>query len=72
MRIDSAKRFGEFVWEQKPLQNMAFNIFNCNIEQQIGHYDMHLELKKLYEDNIQLLKEKIEFPEKEIQRLKNS
>jgi len=53
-------------------ENVAFNVFNSNIEQQIGHYDMPLELKGLYEENISLLKEKINFLEKEIERLKTN
>ena len=31
------------------------------VEQQIGHYNMPIEMKKLYEDKIQLLEEKIEW-----------
>ena len=51
-------------------ENVAFNNFNSKIEQQIGRYDMPMEMKKLYEENIQLLKEKISYLEKEIRFLK--
>jgi transcriptional regulator with XRE-family HTH domain len=51
-------------------ENVAFNNFNSKIEQQIGKYDMPSEIKKLYEENITLLKEKIILLEKEIERLK--
>jgi transcriptional regulator with XRE-family HTH domain len=50
-------------------ENVAFNNFNSKIEQQIGRYDMPMEMKKLYEENIQLLKEKIILLEGEIARL---
>jgi transcriptional regulator with XRE-family HTH domain len=40
---------------------VAFNNFNNNVEQQIGNYIMPNELKKLYEDKIQLLEEKIKW-----------
>jgi transcriptional regulator with XRE-family HTH domain len=50
-------------------ENVAFNNFNSKIEQQIGRYDMPMEMKKLYEENIQLLKEKILLLEAEIARL---
>ncbi|MFM6935573.1 MAG: helix-turn-helix domain-containing protein [Flavobacteriales bacterium] len=51
-------------------ENVAFNNFNSKIEQQIGRYDMPIEMKKLYEENIQLLKEKILYLEAEIALLK--
>jgi transcriptional regulator with XRE-family HTH domain len=51
-------------------ENVAFNNFNSKIEQQIGRYDMPMEMKKLYEENIQLLKEKINYLEQEIIFLK--
>ena len=47
-------------------ENVAFNNFNSKIEQQIGKYTMPLEMKKLYDENIQLLKEKIEYLGKKI------
>ena len=52
-------------------ENVAFNNFNSKIEQQIGRYDMPIEMKKLYEENIELLKEKISFLESEIALLKS-
>lgn len=53
-------------------ENVAFNNFNSKIEQQIGRYDMPIEMKKLYEENIQLLKEKILYLEAEIALLKKN
>ena len=50
-------------------ENVAFNNFNSKIEQQIGRFDMPIEMKNLYEENIQLLKEKILLLEEEIARL---
>ena len=50
-------------------ENVAFNNFNSKIEQQIGRYDTPVEMKKMYEENIQLLKEKISLLEGEIARL---
>jgi transcriptional regulator with XRE-family HTH domain len=50
-------------------ENVAFNNFNSKIEQQMGRYDMPMEMKKLYEENIQLLKEKTLLLESEIARL---
>ena len=47
-------------------ENVAFNNFNSTIEQQIGRYMMPIEMKKLYEENIQLLKDKIEFLESKL------
>ena len=48
-------------------ENVAFNNFNSTIERQIGRYVMPTEMKKLYEENIQLLKEKVLFLEKELE-----
>ena len=45
-------------------ENVAFNNFNNTVEQQIGRYIMPIEMKKLYEENIKLLKDKIEYLEK--------
>lgn len=42
---------------------IAFNNFNNKVEQQIGNYNMPLEMKKLYEYNIKLLEEKIQWLE---------
>jgi hypothetical protein len=53
-------------------ENVAFNNFNSKIEQQIGRYDMPEEMRKLYEENIQLLKEKITHLETEITRMKST
>ena len=50
-------------------ENIAFNNFNSTIEQQIGRYIMPIEMKKMYEENIQLLKDKIVLLE-EMLRLK--
>ncbi len=49
-------------------ENVAFNNFNSKIDQQIGRYIMPIEMKKLYEENIKLLKDKIEYLEKELNR----
>lgn len=38
---------------------VAFNNFNNKVDQQIGHYNMPAEMKKLYEDKIKLLEEKV-------------
>ncbi|MBK7641076.1 MAG: hypothetical protein IPJ22_13845 [Bacteroidetes bacterium] len=40
---------------------VAFNNFNSKIEQQIGYYNLPIEMKKLYDDKIRLLEEKIEY-----------
>ena len=53
-------------------ENVAFNNFNSKIEQQIGRYDMPEEMRKLYEENIQLLKEKITHLETDITRMKST
>lgn len=50
-------------------ENVAFNNFNSKIEQQIGRYVMPIEMKKLYEENIQLLKDKIHYLETELQKM---
>ncbi len=52
-------------------ENVAFNNFNSKIEQQIGRYDMPEEMRKLYEENIALLKDKISYLEEEINRLRS-
>jgi transcriptional regulator with XRE-family HTH domain len=41
--------------------NVAFNNFNNKVEWQVGHYMMPVEMKKLYEDKIRLLEEKVEY-----------
>lgn len=48
--------------------NIAFNNFNNNVEQQIGNNSMPLELKQLYEDKIKLLEEKIKWLEEKINK----
>jgi transcriptional regulator with XRE-family HTH domain len=52
-------------------ENVAFNNFNSKIDQQIGRYVMPIEMKKLYEENIKLLKEKIIYLETELQKCQN-
>lgn len=52
-------------------ENVAFNNFNSKIEQQIGRYDMPEEMRKIYEENIALLKDKISYLEDEINRLRS-
>lgn len=52
-------------------ENVAFNNFNSKIEQQIGRYDMPEEMRKLFEENIALLKDKIKYLEEEINRLRS-
>src|SRR5690606_19544000 len=48
--------------------NIAFNNFNNTIESQwqIRHYVMPVEMKKLYEDKITLLEEKIQFLQEQL------
>lgn len=48
--------------------NIAFNNFNSTIESQwqVGHYVMPVEMKKLYEDKITLLEEKIQFLQEQL------
>lgn len=45
---------------------IAFNNFNNQVEQQIGYYQIPIEMKKLYEDKISLLEEKIEYLTKQL------
>lgn len=40
---------------------VAFNNFNNKVEWQVGNYNMPAELKQLYEDKIELLKDKIKY-----------
>ena len=47
-------------------ENFAFNNFNSKINQQIGSYTMPTEMKNLYEENIQLLKDKIKYLEEKL------
>lgn len=51
--------------------NIAFNNFNSTVEWQVGHYTMPIEMKKLYDDKIALLEDKIKYQEEEINRLKS-
>lgn len=41
--------------------NIAFNNFNNSVEWQVAHYMMPIEMKKLYEDKIMLLEDKIKY-----------
>lgn len=46
--------------------NVAFNNFNNKVEWQVGHYVMPIEMKKLYDDKIRLLEEKIEYLQEQL------
>lgn len=46
--------------------NIAFNNFSNTVEWQVGHYVMPVEMKKLYEDKIVLLEEKIHFLQEQL------
>lgn len=48
--------------------NVAFNNFNSTVEWQVGHYSMPIEMKKLYDDKIALLEDKIKYLTKEVSR----
>lgn len=48
---------------------VAFNNFNNKVEQQIGYNNIPAEMKKLYEDKILLLEEKIKWLEGKISSL---
>lgn len=50
--------------------NVAFNNFNSKIEWQVGHYMMPIEMKKLYEDKISLLEDKIKYLQEQLDRSK--
>ena len=49
---------------------IAFNNFNNKVEWQVAHYSMPVEMKKLYDDKVTLLEDKIEYLMKELERYK--
>lgn len=50
--------------------NIAFNNFNNQIEWQVAHYSMPVEMKKLYDDKVSLLEDKIKYLMDEVERYK--
>ncbi len=60
MRVEDIINFDE---------KIVFNNYdNTKIEKQIGNYNMPDEMKQLYEENIKLLKQRIEYLEKELKK----